>query len=225
MWLQVERGCSRHYLEQRTVLSIARSPVHACDLDEHPADPPVASPACRRGRCELSSEAGSPSPLAKKRWHGPDSRVSQAVLDISSAAMLRSLDRSAIWQCRDAVCFVCPVLDPDGDDQANVAGMASVHGCIGARRSLADLRQFGTEGTVSPRLTRRRAALGFRPDGAGAGSADLRQPCGTRRLDVVTLRDRRREAVHHQRRRRRTIEAGLPDRRSSFSFDRRLAGA
>jgi hypothetical protein len=85
-----------------------------------------------------------------------------------------------------------------------IAGLASVHGCIGA---VDPVRTFGTrraEAAVPAEAGQRRAAVGvrahravrrFRPDGAAhAGRARRRR-----------LRRQRRKAVHHQRRAGRTI--------------------
>ncbi len=84
---------------------------------------------------------------------------------------------------------------------ATVAGLASVHGCIGA---VDPVRTFGNpeqKAAVPARPGQRQAAVGLRPD-----RAERRQrpdgPANHGRPRWRLLRRQRREAVHHQRRAR-----------------------
>ena len=95
-----------------------------------------------------------------------------------------------------------------------VAGLASVHGCIGA---VDPVRTFGNdraEAAVPARAGQRRAAQRVRPHRA----LRRQRPHGAAhhgRARRRRLRRQRREAVHHQRRARPHDRAGLPDRRAS----------
>ncbi len=87
-----------------------------------------------------------------------------------------------------------------------VAGLASVHGCIGAVDPLADLRVGRAEVANPAETCQRRATFRIRADRAGRRvRPDGAEDHGAARRR--RLRGRRREAVHHQRR------AG-PDRRA-----------
>ena len=81
---------------------------------------------------------------------------------------------------------------------ATVAGLASVHGCIGA---VDPVRTFGTpeqKARFLPKLASGESLSGFALTEPAAGS-DLTALRTTAVLDGDRLRRQRREAVHHQR--------------------------
>ncbi len=81
---------------------------------------------------------------------------------------------------------------------AMIAGLASIHGCIGA---VDPVRTFGTpgaEGALSAQARQRPGAVRLRPDRAGRRLRPHR-PAHHRRTRRRLLRRQRRKAVHHQR--------------------------
>ena len=93
-----------------------------------------------------------------------------------------------------------------------VAGLASVHGCIGA---VDPVRTFGTpeqKQRFLPKLAsgERLSAFALTEPGAGSDLTALRTRAERRRRRICR---QRREAVHHQRRARPHDRAGLLDRR------------
>ena len=105
---------------------------------------------------------------------------------------------------------------------ATMAGLASVHGCIGA---VDPVRTFGNpeqKQQFLPRAGQRQAAVGLRPDRAGRRLGPDR-PANHGRARRRRLRRQRREAVHHQRRARPHGRPGLPDRQEAGRAHRRPA--
>ena len=95
-----------------------------------------------------------------------------------------------------------------------VAGLASVHGCIGA---VDPVRTFGNaeqKQRFLPRLASGKRLSAFALTEPGAGS-DLTALKTRADLDGDRLRRQRRKAVHHQRRPRPHDRPGLPDRQAS----------
>ena len=106
--------------------------------------------------------------------------------------------------------------------EPTVAGLASVHGCIGA---VDPLRTFGTpeqKRQLPAPAGQRRAALGVRADRAGRRLRPDRAADDGRARRRRLCRQRR-EAVHHQRGARPDDRPGLPDRRQAGGPDRRPA--
>ena len=107
---------------------------------------------------------------------------------------------------------------------AMIAGLASVHGCIGA---VDPVRTFGTpeqKQRFLPRLASGAGAVRLRPDRAGRRLRPDR-PAHDRRPRRRRLRGHRREAVHHQRRPRPDDRPGRAARRQAGGADRRPAAA
>ena len=103
-----------------------------------------------------------------------------------------------------------------------VAGLASVHGCIGA---VDPVRTFGN-------AEQKQRFLPGLADGSRLSAFALTEPCAGSDLTALRttaaprrrrLRRQRREAVHHQRRARPHDRPGVPDRRQAGRADRRVA--
>ena len=106
--------------------------------------------------------------------------------------------------------------------EPTVAGLASVHGCIGA---VDPVRTFGNaeqkqrflpglaSGSRLERVRAHRAVCRQRPHGAAHDGAARRR----------RLRRQRRKAVHHECRARPDDWPGVPDRRQAGRADRRIA--
>ena len=120
-------------------------------------------------------------------------------------------------------CGVAPFLTWMATVDATVAGLASVHGCIGA---VDPVRTFGTDeqkARLSRPASRRSRLSAFALTEPCAGS-DLTGPADPRRAGRRRLRRERREAVHHERHQRRPDRCGprLPDRGEARRPDRGL---
>ena len=103
-----------------------------------------------------------------------------------------------------------------------VAGLASVHGCIGA---VDPVRTFGTpeqKQRFLPDLASGKRLSAFALTEPGAGS-DLTALQHAGRKGRRRVRRQRREAVHHQRRARPHDRPGVPDRQAPGRADRRSA--
>ncbi len=159
----------------------ANSPVHRAVWDHamptelFMPEPAVASPACER-TMRLSLEAVSRH-RAQQTLYGPDSKVSQAVLDDLSAAGYWGLLIDPQYGGVGApFASFARFLTRMATIEPNVAGMASVHGCIGA---VDPLRTFGNSEQKErylPRLAsgERLSAFALTEPGAGSDLTALR---------------------------------------------------
>ena len=121
-------------------------------------EPAVASPACER-TMQKSLEAVSRH-RAQGTLYGPDSKVSQAVLDDLSAAGYWGLLIDPQYGGVGApFASFARFLTRMATIEPNLAGLASVHGCIGA---VDPLRTFGTRSRKSGIFPGWPAASGFR---------------------------------------------------------------
>ena len=104
-----------------------------------------------------------------------------------------------------------------------IAGMASIHGCIGA---VDPVRTFGTpeqKERFLPEAGQRPGPVRLRPDRAG-GRLGPHRPAHHGRPRRRRLRPQRREAVHHQRRPRPHGRRRGADRRQAGRAGGRSAG-
>jgi len=153
----------------------ANSPVHKAVWDrEIPVDlflpqPPSTSPACERIMRESLETARRHR--AQGTLYGPDNKVSDAVLeDLAAAGYWGLLIDTQYGGGGASFASFAPFLTRMATIEPNLAGFASVHGCIGA---VDPIRTFGTteqKERYLPRLASGQRLSGFALTEPRAGS-------------------------------------------------------
>ena len=185
-------------------------------------------------REHAARRAAGDEPLARRRpprtarpgrCYNADGKIAEPVLDDLAGAGYWGLlvDRQYGGYGAPLRSFM-PFLTQMALVDPTIAGLASVHGCIGA---VDPVRTFGSEEQKQrflPKLAsgERLSAFALTEPCAGSDLTALRHAGPARRRPVPR---QRREAVHHQRRSRPHDRPGLPDRRQAGRADRRSAAA
>ena len=175
-------------------------------------DEPLARrrPPASRGQARCTTPTARSPTRCSTTWPRPATGACSSIASTAATA------RRCAASCRSSRRW--PLVDP------TIAGLASVHGCIGA---VDPVRTFGNaeqKQRFLPKLAsgERLSAFALTEPGAGSDLTALQDAGRARRRPLPR---HRREAVHHQRRARPHDRPGLPDRRQAGGADRRSAAA